>query len=248
MKKIVVIIPSYKNEKWCERNLQSVLSQNYPSFRVIYTDDCSPDGTAKLVQRFIDDHGASEKIKFIQNVERLGAMHNLYDMIHSCNDDEIVITADGDDHLAHPDVLNRVAKEYENPDVWVTWGQYQDSHGGIGCSREIPANIIKSNSFRKYGWCSSHLRTFYAGLFKKIKKEDFLNCDGDFYSMAWDLSIYFPLLEMAGDRGRFISDVLYIYNTDNELNDFKVNLQLQQSTERIIRIKQRYTKLNSLNG
>src|SRR3989304_7228452 len=104
MKKIVVVIPSYKNENWCDKNLQSVFSQNYLNFRVLYTNDCSPDGTAQLVQRFIDNYNISDKIKFINNSERLGAMHNLYNMIHSCEDDEIVVTLDGDDMLAHTHV------------------------------------------------------------------------------------------------------------------------------------------------
>ena len=40
MKKITVIIPSYNNRESCERNLSSVVAQDYHDFRVIYVDDC----------------------------------------------------------------------------------------------------------------------------------------------------------------------------------------------------------------
>ncbi|MDP2685288.1 MAG: glycosyltransferase family 2 protein [bacterium] len=246
MKKIIVVVPSYKNSKWYERNLSSIIAQNYNNFKTIYVDDCSPDNTGELVEKYIAKHNQQNNISLIRNTERKGAMYNLYTMIHSCDDNDIIVTLDGDDHLAHSNVLSRVAKEYDNPNIWLTWGQYKDSNGGVGCSKAIPENIVTASSFRNYRWCSSHLRTFYAGLFKKIKKEDFLDSKGNFYAMAWDLAMYFPMLEMAGNRGRFIPDILYVYNTQNELNDSKVNLQLQQGTERIIRSKPRYTKIGSL--
>ncbi len=41
-KPIVVVIPSYKNERWYKQNLDSVFNQRYSNYRVIYVDDCSP--------------------------------------------------------------------------------------------------------------------------------------------------------------------------------------------------------------
>src|SRR3989304_6153185 len=44
-KPIVVVIPSYNNKQWYQKNLDSVLTQNYHNFRIIFIDDASPDGT-----------------------------------------------------------------------------------------------------------------------------------------------------------------------------------------------------------
>lgn len=52
-KHIVVIIPSYNNKKLYERNLLSVVEQEYSNYHVIYVDDCSSDGTATFVEAFI---------------------------------------------------------------------------------------------------------------------------------------------------------------------------------------------------
>jgi len=47
-KSMVVIIPSYNNESYCEKNLTSVFSQQYENYRVIYIDDCSNYDKAML--------------------------------------------------------------------------------------------------------------------------------------------------------------------------------------------------------
>ena len=151
-RKIVVIIPSYKNSKWYERNLSSVLSQEYNNYRVIYTDDCSPDKTGELVEDFRDKNDF-DNMEVIINKARVGAMENLYNMIHSCDDDEIVITLDGEDWFSHGKVLARVNQAYSDNNTWMTYGQYKDHpHGGHGCSVQIPAHITQRNAFRKYRW------------------------------------------------------------------------------------------------
>lgn len=247
MKNFTIVIPSYNNIKWYSKNLDSALNQAYPNYNVIYTDDCSTDGTAEAVEKYVSKKQSwQDKFTLIKNDKRKGAMENLYDMIHSTPDDNIILTLDGDDHLAHRNVLNKLNEVYSAPNVWMTWGQYKDSHGGLGCSREIPKHVITSNSYRKYRWCTSHLRTFYAWLFKKIPKEEFLH-KNQWLQMTWDLPILFSALELSAGKGKFISDILYIYNTQNPIQDCKVNLQLQQGLERIIRARPPFKPLKDKN-
>jgi glycosyltransferase involved in cell wall biosynthesis len=245
MKKIAVIIPSYNNRQWYERNLCSVLAQDYHHFRVIYVDDCSSDGTGDLVAKFIADHHSNHLIHLIRNPVRLGALHNLYNTIHTCTDYEIVVVLDGDDWLAHNRVLKKLNDVYSNPARWMTYGQYLSWPDNlVGCSREIPSDIINRNSFREYEWCTSHLRSFYAWLFKLIKVEDLKDSRGAFYQMVSDQAIMFPMLEMSGHRARFINEVLYIYNAENPINDHKVDRELQRNLETEIRALKPYARLD----
>ena len=241
--KFCIVIPSYKNEKWCEKNIASALSQNYSNFRIVFTDDFSPDKTAQKVEKFVQNQAKKSLVEIHKNSERLGALHNLYTMIHNCADDEIVVTLDGDDWFPHPNVLSMLNNIYQG-NVWLTYGQYK-SHpdGRIGCSRQIPQNIIQTAGYRQFRWCSSHLRTFYSWLFKRIKKEDLTGQDGKFYIMTWDLFFMFPMLEMSAERHRFVKDVLYIYNYENPINDAKVNLKLQQGLERFARAMPKYSRI-----
>ena len=242
-KRFVVVIPSYKNAAYYSKNLISALSQNYDNYRIVYVDDCSPDNTGGLVEEFLKKHDHRNLVELHKNTERIGALANLHKSIHAAQDDEIIITLDGDDWFAHTNVLNTLNAVYQG-DVLMTYGQYRSfPDNRIGCSREIPQIVKDQSSYRQYGWCSSHLRSFYAHLFKKIKEEDLKDSSGKFYPMTWDLAMMFPMLEMAGSRQKFVSEVLYIYNYETPINDAKVNLNLQQSLERLIRAKSKYSRI-----
>jgi glycosyltransferase involved in cell wall biosynthesis len=247
-KKIVVIIPSYNNSHWYTRNLASVFAQDYnEELRVIYIDDGSSDGTGEMVQEYLAERnsGSGPSITFLHNSVRTGALQNLYNAIRGCADDEVVILLDGDDWLAHNGVLKAINEVYTDTDCWMTYGQYRSwPDNAIGLSKEMPSAVIEANGFRKHEWCSSHLRSFYAWLFKLINKNDLLAPDGTFYQMAWDQAIMFPLLEMSGHRATFINEVLYIYNNANPISDCKIDRELQRQLEMDIRGRTRYRRID----
>lgn len=242
-KSIVIVIPSYNNARWYGRNLQSVLSQNYTNFRVIYVDDCSPDGTGDLVETYLIDNDSDKKICLIKNSERRGALHNLYTMIHMSDNDDIIVTLDGDDWLPDNDVLARLNEVYSSGEIWLTYGQFQmHPSGAKGWASPMPDYIVENNAFRDFQHLPTHLRTFYSWLFKQIKLEDLLY-QGDFYPMTWDQVMMFPMIEMAGERHQFISDIMYVYNEGNNISDHYVSRQLQAHLAQIIRQKSRYKRL-----
>lgn len=244
MRKFVIIIPSYNNEKWCQKNLESVLKQKYKDYRIIYIDDNSTDNTYNLVKDFLSKNDTNKKCKLIKNSVRVGALKNLYDMIHSCDDDEIIVTVDGDDFLAHNNVLTRLDVEYSKPNIWMTYGSYADyPQNSRGCCRPYEQEVIKKNTYRNVPWRASHLRTFYTWLFKKIKQQDFLDNNGQWFDVAWDLSFMLALLELSGGNHSYIHDILYLYNNQNPISDYKIKLNRQGMFDRLIRTRQKYSKI-----
>jgi glycosyltransferase involved in cell wall biosynthesis len=244
-KAIVVVIPSYKNKDWYERNLDSVFAQNYHNFRVLYIDDASPDGTGALVKAHIRKNNQQGRVQLIQNAKRIGALANLYKGIWMCAPDEIIVTLDGDDWFYDANVLSKLNQTYADPNVWVTYGQFVHYPcGSPGWAREPPLEYSEKNAYREYSWVTTHLRTFYAGLFQKIHIEDLLY-NGEFYPMAWDLAFMFPMLEMAGPyHSRFIPDVLYVYNIATVSNDVKTDPTFQHNLGLLIRKKNRYSRID----
>ena len=241
-KRFVIVIPSYNNQRWCEKNIFSALNQDYGNFRIIFTDDCSSDETYKLVSAAVEASPNKHRCTIIRNQTRVGALANLYNMIHSCADDEIVLTLDGDDWFPHNNVLNKLREHYKSGDIWMTYGQYTNStDGAYGVAARYSDSVIATNTFRKAPWGASHLRTFYSWLFKKIKKED-LYYQGSFMMMTWDLGMMIPMLEMAGPHSKFIPDILYVYNMENILNDHKVNGKLQQALDKYVRTLPKYAR------
>lgn len=243
----VIVAPSYNNELWYEKNLQSIISQTYPHWSLIYINDCSSDATSMLVDQFIHNHGIVDKCQLIHNTKRAGAMANFYHAIRSVKGHKVIVHLDGDDWFSHPRVLEQVAKAYEDKNVWMTYGNYvmePNPNNVPSVCAPFPAKIMKERKFRSHPWVSSALRTYYATLFHRIKKKDFLH-EGKFFSVASDLAFMFPMLEMAS-RGHihFIEDVLYIYNRQTPINDDRVRYEEQLKIDQVIRQKKRYKAID----
>jgi glycosyltransferase involved in cell wall biosynthesis len=241
-KHIVVIVPSYNNQHYYKKNLDSIFSQDYDNFRVIYIDDQSQDRTAHLVRSYIEKRDLWHHVTLVENQQRRGALANLYDAIHSCQDSDIVVTVDGDDWLAHPQVLKIINCAYADPNVWITFGQFRfHPDGRKGYCRDIEPHEFT----RDRRWChvATHMRTFYAGLFKKIKKED-LMINGRFFEVTWDKAMMAPMLEMANRRWKFIPDIVYVYNLINPLSDARLYGEQQVATAEIIYAKEQYLPLS----
>jgi glycosyltransferase involved in cell wall biosynthesis len=243
-----IVIASYNNEKWCIGNLDSCVRQTYKNFTIYYVDDCSRDRTGALVEAYVRSHHLESKCVIIRNRERIGsALANYYKVITMLPAHVVVLTVDGDDRLAHPYVLEKLARVYSSGTTWLTYGNYKSDPPGFPiCTAPIPKLVQEKNEFRKYPWVTSHLRTFYAGLFQRIKRKDLL-WQGRFFPMTWDLAMMFPMLEMAS-RGHitFTNEIFYIYNTANPINDFRVNVGLQAALDHYIRTLPRYTPLVTL--
>ncbi len=229
-KRICVVIPSYNNSTWVEKNLISVFSQQYTNYSVIYIDDSSLDDTHERAVDIVKKYGQQNRVHIIHNRCRVGALANLYNAIHACHDDTIIVHLDGDDWLPHNNVLAEINDVYTEHDIWFTYGQYtfSDNLDSKGHPRAYPDSVIYQNTFRRHGWFMSHLRTHYAWLFKHIKLEDLLLC-GQFYMTACDVAILYPMVEMAS-RGhfKFIDKILYVYNRGNILSDYKGDGALEQ--------------------
>lgn len=222
-KPIIVIVPSHNNREVCEKNLNSICSQQYASFHVLYIDDASTDGTAHAVAAYIKQMNLQEQVTLIRNPVRRGALYSIYLAIECCPNDVIILIVDGDDYLIEDDttILQRINDIYDDPEVWMTYGQFQEYPSGTkGFCRPIPEQVHKAHAYRYYDWVSSHLKTFYAGLFRAIPVGHFIR-NGMFLRSACDLAFMIPMLELSGGRAHCINEVLYVYNTSNTINVFK---------------------------
>ncbi len=240
-KSFVIIIPSYNNKEHYEENLRSVYSQKYDKYRVIYIDDASPDGTGALVEAYIKEGGFENRTTVIRNEKRVFAMANIYRAVWLCKPDEIVVDLDGDDRLAHDGVLNYLNNIYANDQVWLTYGNWKCYPSGvIRNAQAVPLDVIEKNAFRSHqGGGTTHLRTFYAGLFHQIKREDFFY-NGEFVQVTSDLAFMFPLLELAGFHSQFTPEILYIYYSETPYNDHYLRAEEQIQMDQYLRSKEKY--------
>jgi glycosyltransferase involved in cell wall biosynthesis len=245
---IVAVVASYNNARWYKKNLDSIFSQKYSNYKVLYADDASPDGTGQLVADYVKGLGLGDKIVLVCNQIRFGnPLANHHHLITNyAADDDIVVIVDGDDWLAHDRVFAYLNNVYADSNVWMTYGQFGCYPSGAhGFNAPIPNYVVAHNSFRSHYNAFSHLRTYYAGLFKRIKLEDIM-VDGKFLPMSGDIAVSLPTIEMARYHFKFIPDILYIYNETNELSEHRVSKELQRKVDLWVRSRPTYAALKSL--
>ena len=242
-----VVIPSYNNEKWVDKCLSSALRQDYDNYEVVYINDCSTDKTLEHAQSIFERSSAPEGSKVINNEINKKALRNLSYSIKESREDTIIVTLDGDDWLPNDKVLKTLDEVYSSGDVWMTAGSYVDNVTGRIGQPNIDSNYWTGN-IRMKPWTISHLRTFRRGLFMKIRPEDLLDDDGDFYKFTFDQVMMYPMAEMSGpEHFREIKDVMYVYNRRNPISVDRIYREEQLRIERKIRLKQSYERIEGLD-
>lgn len=212
--------------------LRSIAEQDYPCFAACVVVD-GDDAARPLVGRGIDDWWKASpfgRVSWgaVRRATRGGELASViagtaalekwagYCAAHfpPMTDTTVICHVSGDDLLASPSALSRLAREYEDPDAWLTYGQYVVTPSGEpGACRQIPPEWHAQADYRRREWVTSHLRSYRLGLWRRIPPEQLVDPHtGEPWFYATDRAMMLPMLEMAGaDHARFIPDVLYCW-------------------------------------
>ena len=233
---MIILTTSYNCEKFVEKSLLSIMGQRFKDFKCYITDDLSTDNTVDVIRKTIS---GDDRFILIENKQKMYQPGNYDQVIRGLDipDNEICVEIDGDDWLPNSNVLSFINDAYKDENVWMTSGSFKYHDGRPGFANP-PRNFT---NIRKQTFTLSHMRTWKSWLWKKIKEEDLKDNDGNYWSVAGDLSFMYPMLEMSGEKHfKYISETLYIYNESNPLNDHKVNMPKVSSTVNVIRNKSEY--------
>lgn len=203
----------------------SILSQQ-DNYTVTVADDASTDGTTGIAEKICAENGWT----FIARDANRGVPYQHYSAthFHQWPDDDVFVFVDGDDRLA-PRALRRLRQHYDSdPGLQLTYGQYRSDPYSDTCSLagEYPQDVIDRRAYREHSLLGrgipwNHLRTVRCGLFYQLGIQDFQFENGEWYTMSGDAAVMYPCLELAGDNFKFIPDVLYIYNSENPLSEWR---------------------------
>jgi len=100
---VSVIIPTHNSANYLRDTFYSVLNQKYRPIEVLMVDDCSTDGTRKLIEELLAEHDAPEfRVRFLDNNKggasagrNIGVSFSTGDFIQFLDHDDIL----------HPDKL-----------------------------------------------------------------------------------------------------------------------------------------------
>lgn len=212
--KVSIVIPIYNDEKYLEECLDSVVKQTFNDFECICVDDCSTDGTAKIIERF---RKIDKRIKCIKHDKNMGVSSSRYTGLLQAKADWIAF-------VDHDDVLSKKYLEY--------------LYNAIGNDNEIKASCcMKLDLSNNYKFDEEQIKrkTVYSNVeeikdkdfnhvyciwAKLLRKEELLNLElkkyENVYPRAWFEDVYvtsFYFIECK--KIVFIDNVLYGYRVNH---------------------------------
>jgi glycosyltransferase involved in cell wall biosynthesis len=139
--KVSIMIPTYNQDKYIVRAIESALSQDYPNFEIVISDDKSPDGTKEIVEKYLECKKDS-RIKYFRNSENIGILKNYKKSLYEYASGEWVINLDGDDFFVDNKFISEAMKLiFENKSIVLVFGNYCEYYQNTSKS----VNIINKN-------------------------------------------------------------------------------------------------------
>lgn len=237
---MIILTTVYNCENYIERCLSTIMTQTFKDFKCFITDDLSTDNSVKLIEEFIKNDDRFILIKNKTKLYQPGNYDNILRNFEDIEDNDVVVEIDGDDWLPDSKVLERVNNLYTDKDVWIANGSFKYPNGMSGFSSK-QENL---DNLRNSRFTASHMRTWRVFLWRKIKQEDLKDENGVYWKVTGDLSFMFPMLEMSGEKHyKFMTEINYVYNDTNPLNDHKIDLTLVNEIADKIRKMPKYDVL-----
>ena len=181
----------------------------------MYVDDASTDGTGEFVEKYmVENQIPPSMYTIVRNTKNKGNSHNIYVAGNNfCQPGEIMVLVDGDDMLVGRQVFSLLNAFYQQKKPAIVYTQFlivYPDHIGNSTNREIERFILEAGTWRRVrNFYTSHLKTFYTDLFRKIKISDM-----QFYEDYWiphssDVAYMTPMIEMAGVKLEFLTEICY---------------------------------------
>lgn len=248
-KKIVVVSPVYNAEKYIEKLIDSVATQDYDNWQLIIIDDASTDGTVaetvKAMRKYYNEHGFMDKFSHLTNFENKGSVENYFRGLDQaiCEQADIIIMLDGDDSLVNDNSIFHYYNDlYDNEDIRMTYGSMWSLADNIPLiGQPYPEEVHKTRNYREYqfpwGIPYTHLRTLRSMTWKLFDTEK-IRRDGKYLRAGGDTALFYGMVEALDDPKNQLYAVPHImvnYNDLNPLNDYKVNSIEQNETAEYVR-------------
>ena len=202
------IVLTQNDAETVEKNYESILSQDYKQWNVIYIDQGSSDGTVALLKKKII---GNPNVKLIQCQQPHEAYRTYYQEVLKRADHDIIVHLYGSDWLAHQGVLSTLSQLYSHPKVWLSYGQYLEyGESEKEWSLTSSKNMLYKRKMRKIPWILAPVKTYYAGLLKKNYSKGF------FPSIENENALLSSVAKLSGLQIRFIPDILFIHYNKKE--------------------------------
>jgi glycosyltransferase involved in cell wall biosynthesis len=197
---VSVIVPVYKAEGYLRRCIDSIISQEFPSFEVILVDDGSPDKSGTICDLYAEKcpsvHVVHKKNEGSMLARKTG---------FSVAKGEFIMFVDSDDSL-QPGALSKLYSKSMGTDIVIGFPYIPLSHPSYNL--EQCRDMILRDKLP---------RSVFAKLYRRslIEENDFI-IPQEIMDMGEDLLLNIHLFFRTHKNPRFVYEKIYNYNVDNE--------------------------------
>lgn len=146
MKKVSIVTPVYRVEKYIADCMKSVIDQTYPLIEFILVDDCGGDGSVNIITDIIyRTHKEGLEFKLVHHSHNQGVAAARSHAMQAATGDYI-FCLDSDDKLM-PECIERLVKRMDETDVdFVVCGHFSDKgNAGLGGHLCAPNDLVIGN-------------------------------------------------------------------------------------------------------
>lgn len=96
--KVSVLVPFYNVEHYVGRCVESLLTQTYQNIEYIFVNDCTPDNSMEVINKYIRKYSAADKCKMIVHERNMGISASRNDCLDNMTGDYFLFV-DSDDYI-----------------------------------------------------------------------------------------------------------------------------------------------------
>ncbi len=175
---VSIIINCYNGEKYLMKSIQSVLSQTYPNWEIIFFDNNSNDSSKKIIKKFSDN-----RIKYFCS-KKTHSLYKARNIAISKSKGEYICFLDTDDTWLKDKLKIQLMYFKNNKNCKILYSNYYNLHNSE------KKKTIKFNKSKRFKNDTQNLINNYTigiltvmikkEIFKKFNFRNFLNIIGDF--------------------------------------------------------------------
>lgn len=209
--KVSIIIPIYNVAPYLEQCVESVASQTYGDFEVLFVDDCSTDFSMSVLKACIEHSGMpDDKVRIIHHEQNKGLSAARNTGIRQSRG-EYVYFLDSDDWIS-ADCIEKMVKCAEGKKhVDMVIGNYEFVGPNIGCPRmDVVGKTYLNRSQHIKEYCKEHI---YPMAWNRMVRRQLILDEGLFFDEGLiheDTIWNFRMLAYAKKVG-CVADSVYFY-------------------------------------
>ncbi len=108
--KVSIQIPTYNQESFIAKAIESCLMQDYENLEINIADDNSTDNSYMVIEPFLKD----ARVKYYKNNQNLGRVKNYRKALYKYATGEWVINLDGDDYFTDSGFVSKAMEDITN--------------------------------------------------------------------------------------------------------------------------------------